>query len=307
MDSASNHRCKKIMIQATGFGTGVGKSFLVALLCKLFSQDGHKVAPYKTLNLTTVTYVKDGKEFGYAQALQARAAGIEPDYRMNPLTPKPLGNGRFDIFLKGECVEKDYDPRRDFIKMTFKQLVGLQGEYKRIEDVAKECLGSLSREYDIICIEGSGPTKLLGLGAFSRLLGVANIETARIADAPVLLITPNVDSVPQTLSYLAKEEQKRIKGVIVNECPINALAAMGIGEGIINLGLKRIGQVYGQKIGVEILGILPYFEELSKLPDLDPLVPSPKVPFDVWDEMISDIAEKARKYIELDKIYRIME
>jgi len=62
---------------------------LAALLFRLFREYGYKVVPYKTLNLTRVTYVKDGKEFGYAQALQAIAAGLEPDYRMNPFTPKP--------------------------------------------------------------------------------------------------------------------------------------------------------------------------------------------------------------------------
>jgi len=103
---------KKIMVQATGFGTGIGKSFLVALLCRLFKEDGHKVAPFKTLNLTPVTCVKDVREFGYAQALQAIAAGQEPDYRMNPYTPKPLGNGRFDIFLEGKCIERNLSGKR---------------------------------------------------------------------------------------------------------------------------------------------------------------------------------------------------
>ena len=117
---------KKVMIQATGFGTGVGKSFVVALLCRLFKEDGYKVAPFKTLNLTPVTYVKNGKEFGYAQALQAIAAGQEPDYRMNPYTLKPLGNGRFDIFLEGECIKRNFDPEKEFIKASLKIKVRIQ-------------------------------------------------------------------------------------------------------------------------------------------------------------------------------------
>ena len=82
------------------------------MLCRLFKEDGHKVAPFKTLNLTPVTYVKDGREFGYAQALQAIAAGQELDYRMNPYTPKPLSNGRFDIFLEGKCIERNLSGKR---------------------------------------------------------------------------------------------------------------------------------------------------------------------------------------------------
>ena len=56
--------------------------------------------------MKSATYIKDGKEFGYAQALQAISAGVEPDYRMNPCTLKPLGDGKFDIFLEGECIRE---------------------------------------------------------------------------------------------------------------------------------------------------------------------------------------------------------
>ena len=295
------------MIQATGFGTGAGKSLVVALLSRLFSEDGYKVAPYKTLNLTPVTYIKDEKEFGYAQALQAIAAGEKPDYRMNPYTPKPLGNGKFDIFLEGRCIRENYNPEKDFIVGTLKQIAGLKEDYGQIKEAARRSLETLSKEYDIICIEGSGPAKLLGFGPFSELLEVANMETARIADAPVLFVTDNLDSIPGTLSYLNQEDKKRVKGVILNKFMLDELLGMGIKEKYINLGLKRIRQVYGGKIGVEILGILPYFEELSKLPDLDPLVSSAKISFGIWRKTINDVAKKARKYVDLNKIYRLME
>ena len=97
-------KAKAIAIQAAGItGTGIGKSLMVALLCRLFSEDGYKVAPFKALNLTNVVYRDgEGREFGYSQALQAIAAGIEPNYRMNPFTPKPLGNGEFELILEGE-------------------------------------------------------------------------------------------------------------------------------------------------------------------------------------------------------------
>ena len=297
---------KKIMIQATGFGTGAGKSFVVALLCRLFKEDGYKVAPFKTLNLTPVTYVKNGKEFGYAQALQAIAAGQEPDYRMNPYTPKPLGNGKFDIFLEGECIRRNYDPRKEFIKASLKSMLGFKEEFEYIKDAARRFLKSLSEEYDIICIEGSGPAKLFGFGPFSELLEIANMETARIADAPVVFVTDNLDSIPGALSYLEEKERERVKGVILNKFRTDELLGMGIEEKYIKIGISRIKSVYQKRIGKDILGVIPYLPELAELPDLDPLVPSPKVPFDIWEEAIKDISKKVGEYIDMRKIYKII-
>ena len=297
---------KKIMIQATGFGTGAGKSFVVALLCRLFKEDGYKVAPFKTLNLTPVTYVKNGKEFGYAQALQAIAAGQEPDYRMNPYTPKPLGNGKFDIFLEGECIRRNYDPRKEFIKASLKLMLGFKEEFEYIKDAVRRSLKSLSEEYDIICVEGSGPAKLFGFGPFSELLEIANMETARIADAPVVFVTDNLDSIPGALSYLEEKERERVKGVILNKFRTDELLGMGIEEKYIKLGISRIKSVYQKRIGKDILGVIPYLPELAELPDLDPLVPSPKVPFDIWEEAIKDISKKVGEYIDMRKIYKII-
>jgi len=297
---------KKIMIQATGFGANAGKSFLVALLCRLFKEDGYKVAPYKTLNLTPITYVKDGKEFGYAQVLQAIAAGQEPDYRMNPYTIKPLGNGKFDIFLEGECIKRNFDPKKDFIIEILKQTVGLKGDYREIKDEARRSLESLSEEYDIICIEGSGPARLFGFGPFSELLEIANMETAKIADAPILFVTDNLDSIPGTLSYLEEEERKRVKGVILNKFRTDELLCMGIEEKYIKFGIKRLISVYQEKIGKDILGVIPYLLELAKLPDLDPLIPSPKIPLNIWEKTIKDVYKKTKKNINLNKIYKIM-
>jgi len=297
---------KKIMIQATGFGTGAGKSFVVALLCRLFSEDGYKVAPYKTLNLTPVTYVKDGKEFGYSQALQAIAAGQEPDYRMNPFTPKPLGDGKFNIILEGSYIRKRYDLRKDFLAEASRGMDRFEEDYSHIRDAARRCLESLSKEYDIICIEGSGPARLFGFGPFSDLLEIANMETARIADAPVIFLTDNLDSAPGMLSYLKEEERERIKGIILNKFRMDELLGMGIKEEYIKYGIERLKSVYQEKIGKPFLGVIPYLPELTKLPDLDPLVPTPKIPLDKWKEVIKDIAKKTREYIDLEKIYKIM-
>jgi len=296
---------KRIMIQATGFGTGAGKSFMVALLSRLFSEDGYKVAPYKTINLTPLTFITQGKEFGYSQALQAIAARQEPNYRMNPCTVKPLGGSKFDIFLEGECVRKNYDPEKEFVKGTLMKMVGLKRDYRQIKEAAQRSLQSLSSEYDIICIEGSGPAKLLGFGIFSEIHDIGNMATARIADAPVLLVTDNLDSVVGTLSYIG-EDDRRVKGVLLNKFISNEFSSMGIKEKYIKLGIARIKSVYRRKIGKDILGVIPYLAELRELPDLDPLLPSPKVTFEVFEEVIVSIAKRAREYIDLNEIYKIM-
>ena len=140
------------MIQATGFGTGVGKSFLVSLLSRIFSDDGYKITPFKTINITANTYNKEGKEFGYSQALQSVAARQKPDYRTNPCTIKPLCNGNFDIFLDGECVQGNFNPSKHILKEIFKTIIGLKKNYNSIRESAKRNLESLAKEYDIICI-----------------------------------------------------------------------------------------------------------------------------------------------------------
>jgi len=296
---------KKIMIQATGFGTGAGKSLMVALLSRLFTEDGYRVAPYKTVNMTPETFVKQGREFGYSQALQASVAGQEPDYRMNPCTLKPLGDGKFDIFLEGQRIRNDYDPEKALLRGAFMQMFGLRQEFREIKEAARRSMQSLSNEYDIICIEGSGPAKLFGFGVFSELHEAGNIWTARMANAPILLVTDNLDSVVGTLSYIG-EENWMVKGVLLNKFISDKFLGMGIKQKYIKLGITRIKSVYRRKIGRDIIGVIPHFQELEELPDLDPLLPGPKIEIEVFKEVMMQIAQTAREYIDMRSVYKIM-
>lgn len=296
---------KKIMIQATGFGTGAGKSLMVALLSRLFTEDGYRVAPYKTVNMTPETFIIQGREFGYSQALQALAANQEPDYRMNPCTLKPQGNGKFDIILEGQCIRKDYKLEKELLKGALRQMFGLKHEFREIKEAAKRALQSLSNEYDIICIEGSGPAKLFGFGIFSEIHEVGNIWTARIADAPILLVTDNLDSVVGTLSYMG-EENWRVKGVLLNKFISDKFIDMGIKEKYIKLGITRIKSIYQRKIGRDIIGVIPYLEELNKLPDLDPVSPDSKIGLQVFKDVIVQIAKTARECIDISSVYKMM-
>ena len=106
------------MIQGTM--SSAGKSLLAAGLCRLFSQDGWRVAPYKSQNMALNSFItRDGLEMGRAQALQAQAAGVEPDVRMNPLLLKPTGDAGSQVILMGRVLG-DYPAAKYFaLKKSF--------------------------------------------------------------------------------------------------------------------------------------------------------------------------------------------
>lgn len=296
---------KKIMVQSTGFGTGSGKSFLVALLCRLFKKQGMNVAPFKTLNLTSVTYKKEGREFGYSQALQAVSAKLEPEWRMNPYTIKPRGDGQFDSIIHGKKQDEDYNPSREFLESFVKKILKGKSRVEEVKEKILEVLYELEKEYELIVIEGTGGTKIFGLSLFSSLLDMGNMGIAKAASLPTIFITDNLDSIPHTFSYLSEEEKKLVKGAIVNNVPTNEFLKVGIKEKWLDISLKRIRDAYTNKIGLAVLGSLPHFDEVEEIPELDPISPGEKIPLDVWEEKIEIISQKAKKHLDLKRIYSI--
>jgi len=135
-----------------------------------------------------------------------------------------------------------------------------------------------------MCIEGSGPAKLLSFGPFSKLLEIANMETARIADAPVIFVTDNLDSIPGALSYLREKERERVKGVILNKFRTNELLGRGNKRKIYKTWNRKSRISLSKRLEKDIMGVILYLPELAELLDLDPLVPSPKVPFDILEK-----------------------
>gem|GEM_PF-851055 len=311
-------RAKTIAVQGAGVsGTGSGKSLTVAILCRLFAEDGYRVAPFKALNLTNVTYVDvDGREYGYSQVLQAVAAGVEPYYRMNPFTPKPLGGGAFDIILEGRVVERNVKPLGmilTFIGEGLRRIVGAETLYDRVIKSVRNCLDFLLDNYDIVCIEGSGPSKLRGLGFFSRLVDIPNMITVKMASAPVILLAGSIDSAIATYNYLDDDERRFVKGILLNRFNYHSLEreiieGMGVPRRFFEIGVKRIEGDWLKRfnINLEIIGSIPYLEELSSLPDLDPLVSEERIDLDVWRRIVPKLAEKVRRSINLEKIYKIM-
>ena len=161
---------KAIMVQGTMSNSG--KSFLTAGLCRVFMQDGYKVAPFKSQNMALNSYItKDGLEIGRAQAMQAEACGIEPTVDMNPILLKPTSHVGSQVIVNGEVRGnmKAMDYYRDKIQLK----ADVINAYNR-----------LSQEYDIIVIEGAGSPAEINL----RENDIVNMGMAKMAGAPVLLV-----------------------------------------------------------------------------------------------------------------------
>jgi len=165
-----NMLAKRIMIQGTG--SGVGKSIIVAALCRIFKQDGYKVAPFKAQNMALNSFVtSEGGEIGRAQAVQAEAAGIEPTVEMNPVLIKPTSDVEAQIIVKGKPIGN--------------MLANYYHNYKtELVQIVSDSFLNLARQYQIIVIEGAGSPAEINL----RENDIVNMKMAQIADSPVLLV-----------------------------------------------------------------------------------------------------------------------
>lgn len=195
---------KTIMIQGTM--SGAGKSFLCAGLCRIFKQEGYRVAPFKSQNMALNSFItRDGLEMGRAQAVQAEAAGAEPVTEMNPILLKPTNDTGSQVIVNGEVL-RNMSAREYFA-------------YKKrlIPDIMK-AFGKLDEEYDIIVIEGAGSPAEINL----KTEDIVNMGLAKLVDAPVLL-AGDIDrggvfaQLLGTIMLLEEEEKARIKGLIINK------------------------------------------------------------------------------------------
>lgn len=193
-----------VMIQGTM--SSAGKSIICAALCRIFKDDGYRVCPFKSQNMSSKYYItNEGHKISIAQALQAKAAGIEPDFRINPILLRPNSNIGSDVILKGELY-KSMDAMEYF---EFKDSLR-----PMIIDVFKE----LEKDYDVVVLEGAGSPAEINL----KQNDIVNMGMAEIADAPVLLVG-DIDrggvfaSLYGTVMLLEERERDRIKGLIINK------------------------------------------------------------------------------------------
>lgn len=221
------------MLQGTA--SNVGKSIITAGLCRIFNQDGYRVAPFKSQNMALNSYITDeGLEIGRAQAFQAEAANTEIKVDMNPILLKPSGRGASQVIVLGKPVadmsSKDY--------FEFKL---------ELEEILKTSFGNLSDRNDIIVMEGAGSAAEINL--MER--DISNMRMAELADAPVILIS-DIDrggvfaSIVGTLQLMSDEHRARVKGVVINKF-------RGSKE-LLKNGVDKLEEI----IGIPVLGIIPY-------------------------------------------------
>ena len=197
-------KAKCIMVQGTM--SGAGKSLLCAALCRIFAQDGYRVAPFKSQNMALNSFVtRDGAEMGRAQVVQAQAAGTEPDVRMNPILLKPSSDVGSQVIVNGRA--RGQMSAADYFRM----------KRSLIPDIL-EAYNSLAAENDIIVIEGAGSPAEINLKADD----IVNMGLAKLVDAPVLL-AGDIDrggvfaQLYGTVELLEADERARIRGLIINK------------------------------------------------------------------------------------------
>lgn len=238
---------RTIMVQGTA--SHAGKSILVAALCRIFHQDGFKVAPFKSQNMALNSYVTaQGGEMGRAQVVQAEAAGIAPDVNMNPILLKPTGNASSQVIVLGR-------PLDNYSAQSYHNKVASE-----LWEVVTRALDQLRREYSVIVIEGAGSPAEINLDATE----IVNMRVAREADAPVLLVA-DIDrggalaAVVGTLELLRSEDRERVKGIIINKF-----------RGDVSIFQPAI-DFLEQRTGIPVLGVIPFFTDL-RIQDEDSVV-----------------------------------
>lgn len=230
---------KKVMFQGTS--SHVGKSILTTAFCRILTQDGYNIAPFKAQNMALNSYVtRSGGEMGRSTVAQAEAAGVEPIVQMNPVLLKPTGNSCSQVILLGKSVgnysASDY-----------------QNKYsQQAWDSVKKSLDHMETHYDILVIEGAGSPAEVNL----KKNDIVNMRIAKECQSPVFLIA-DIDrggalaSIVGTLELLDEEERKLVKGLVINKF-----------RGDITL-LEPALTFLEERTGIPVLGVIPYLDQLG--------------------------------------------
>ncbi len=226
---------KAIMVQGTM--SNAGKSLLAAGLCRIFKQDGYRVAPFKSQNMALNSFItEEGLEMGRAQVMQAEAAGIAPSVLMNPILLKPTNDVGSQVIVNGEVMGTM--SARDYF----------QYKKKLVPEVMK-AYHTLAEQNDIIVIEGAGSPAEINLKAED----IVNMGMAKVAEAPVLLVG-DIDrggvfaQLYGTVELLEPDEREMIKGLIINKFRGD--------KTILDPGVKMLEE----KCHIPVVGVAPYLD-----------------------------------------------
>jgi adenosylcobyric acid synthase len=234
---------RAIMIQGTA--SDVGKSVLCTALCRIFYEDGIRVAPFKSQNMALNSYVtQDGREIGRAQGVQAEAAGVIATVDMNPILLKPKGSGLSEVIVHGKrLADVNYHSYRgSFHEVALRSI--------------QESIDRLKLQFDLLVVEGAGSPAEVNLNDRE----VVNMRIARMLDAPVLLVT-DIDrggafaSLVGTLELLEPEDRRRVKGMIINKF-------RGAYD-LLEPGIRWLEE----KTGIPVVGVIPYVEHSIEAED----------------------------------------
>lgn len=228
-------KARKMMVLGTCSNSG--KSFIVAGICRILKNKGFKVAPYKSQNMALNSFItEDGLEMGRAQVVQAEAAGIKPDVRMNPILLKPNSDTGSQIILHGE-VYGNYTASSYYEKKDF------------FEKEAIKALEELEEDFDYIIMEGAGSASEINL----KDKDIVNMGLAEKVDAPVIIVG-DIDrggvfgALAGTMLLFDEREKDLVKGVIINKFRGNL--------DILKPGLDMIEDV----IQRPVLGVVPFMK-----------------------------------------------